>query len=199
VDGRTQPPQWCSRPGRPASVVNIGDQVQLMLLSKSYAKVRQLDQQKKYYFKPEFASPQYSESFLEWSAQEHSKDPDFFAGARVAHQSNRVQLDFACDVRLVARLKLLARYLDTPCYLLAEHALEVGLGEVRASIEDRALTELLQRHLLERHLLVGELGPVPTATSARAARIERAMELLDLVDRQGGSFAVREAEKGKER
>ena len=69
-------------------------------------------------------------------------------------QLNRCQLNFTCDTSLIARLKLLATYLETPFYPLAEHALELGMDEIAVRIKDKALTEGLQRHILKEHLLV---------------------------------------------
>ena len=47
---------------------------------------------------------------------------------------NRTQLNFTCDVGLIARLKLLANHLDTPFYPLAEHILELGMSEIAVKI-----------------------------------------------------------------
>jgi hypothetical protein len=46
----------------------------------------------------------------------------------------RKQLNFACDVRLITRLKLLATYLETPFYPLAEHVLQLGMSEIRLTV-----------------------------------------------------------------
>ena len=72
----------------------------------------------------------------------------------------RCQLNFTCDISLIARLKLLAMYLHSPFYPLAEHALELGISEIRVKIQDSALTEALQRHLLKEHLSVKDLSRV---------------------------------------
>ena len=94
----------------------------------------------------------------------------------------RKQLNFACDVGLIERFKLLATYLDTPFYPLAEHVLELGMSEVAVSLNDVSLTEILQRHLLEEHLLVGQLNPADRYVSERAKRIDNAMKFLKLVE-----------------
>ena len=99
----------------------------------------------------------------------------------------RKQLNFACDVSLIARLKLLARYLDTPFYPLAEHVMELGISEITVNIQDRALTELLQRHLLKEYLLVGQLNPVDRHVSERARRIDNALKFLKLIEYKAGS------------
>ena len=100
---------------------------------------------------------------------------------------NRVQLNFACDVGLTARLKLLATFLDTPLYPLAEHVLELGMSEVAMSLSDASLTEILQRHLLKEHLLVGQLNPLDRHVSDRAKRIDSALNFLRLVEAKAGS------------
>ena len=100
---------------------------------------------------------------------------------------HRSQLNFTCDIRLIARLKLLAKYLDTPFYPLAEHVLELGMIEVAAKLQDSTLTELLQRHILEEHLRVGHLDPLDGHVSERAKRIDNALKLLQLVEYKAGS------------
>ena len=92
---------------------------------------------------------------------------------------SRRQLNFACDAYLIARLKLLAKYLDTPLYPLAEHIMELGMSEVAVMTRDKALTEILQRHLLQEHLLVRQLNPVERRVSERARSIDAALKLLD--------------------
>jgi len=99
----------------------------------------------------------------------------------------RAQLNFACDVGLIARLKLLARYLDTPFYPLAEHVMELGMSEITAIIKEDALTELLQRHLLHKHLLVRQLNPVDKYVSERARRIDNALKFLKLIEDKAGN------------
>ena len=103
-------------------------------------------------------------------------------------QVNRCQLNFTCDVSLITRLKLLAKYLDTPFYPLAEHVLELGMSEIAATIQDRALTEGLQRHILKEHLLVGQLNPVDRHASERARRIDNAFKFLKLIEHKAGSL-----------
>jgi hypothetical protein len=106
-------------------------------------------------------------------------------------ESDRLQLNFVCDVGLVARLRLLAKYLDTPIYPVAEHVIELGMSEVAATLLDSALVERLQRHLLQEHLLVGELDPEDRSTSVRADRIRDAFRLLELIElKAGGHDAV---------
>ena len=100
----------------------------------------------------------------------------------------RKQLNFACDINLIARLKLLASYLDIPLYPLAEHVLELGISEITVIVKDKALTESLQRHLLEDHLLVGRLNPADKHTSDRATRIENALNFLNLIESKSGNL-----------
>ena len=99
----------------------------------------------------------------------------------------RAQLNFTCDVSLVARLKLLAMYLHSPFYPLAEHALELGISEIRVKIQDGALTEALQRHLLKEHLSVKDLSRVERHISDQARRIGNALKLLDFIEFKAGS------------
>lgn len=41
-----------------------------------------VDRQKKYYYKPKFASPQYSEAFVRWMLKEYKKNKNFFRETR---------------------------------------------------------------------------------------------------------------------
>jgi hypothetical protein len=100
----------------------------------------------------------------------------------------RKQLNFACDVGLITRLKLLSTYLETPFYPLAEHILQLGISEIAVRLQDKTLTEIIQRHLLEEHLLVGQLNPVDRHVSERARRIDNALKFLKLVEDKAGSI-----------
>jgi hypothetical protein len=50
-------------------------------------RVFEIDKKKEFVYKPKFASPQYSERFLDWLIQHHSEDHDFFPKARTQFQS----------------------------------------------------------------------------------------------------------------
>ena len=102
----------------------------------------------------------------------------------------RKQLNFACDAGLITRLKLLATYLETPFYPLAEHVLQLGMSDLAVELSDSTLTENLQRHLLEGHLLVGQLDPVDSHVSERARRIDNVLKFLKLVEDKAGSIEV---------
>jgi hypothetical protein len=99
----------------------------------------------------------------------------------------RKQLNFACDVRLITRLKLLATYLETPFYPLAEHVLQLGMSEVLTCAQDEALKVKLQYHLLQQHLLVTQLDSVDSHVSERARRIDNALDFLNFVEHKAGS------------
>ena len=101
-----------------------------------------------------------------------------------------MQLNFVCDAGLIARLKLLARYLESPTYPLAEHVIELGMSEVAAMLIDDALKERLQRHLMQEHLLIDALDPEDRSTSVRAERIHDALRLLELIELKGGGHDV---------
>ena len=100
---------------------------------------------------------------------------------------DRRQLNFTCDVNLITGLKLLAKYLDIPFYPLAEHVLELGISEISVKVQDSALTELLQRHLVKEHLLVRQLNPLDSHVSDRARRIDSALRFLRLIEHKAGS------------
>lgn len=88
---------------------------------------------------------------------------------------------------------MLAHALECPAYCIAEHILQLGLAEVLTGIEDEALEENLQRHLLQNHLLVKELKPMDEPISRRALRLQNTMKLLELIEMRVGSVeAVRD-------
>ncbi len=41
-------------------------------------KVYEIDSKPNYYYKSKFASPQYSNAFIDWLVEQFNKDPDFF-------------------------------------------------------------------------------------------------------------------------
>ncbi len=42
----------------------------------------------RYYYKPNFGSPQYSDMFIEWICDRLSKDPDFAGKARATYKGH---------------------------------------------------------------------------------------------------------------
>ena len=61
------------------------------------------------------------------------------------------------------------------------------ISEIAVKLQDSTLTELLQRHLLQEHLLVGQVNPVDRSVSERARRIDNALKFLKLVEYKAGS------------
>lgn len=122
-------------------------------------------------------------------------------------KQKRTQLNFSCDGKIVLALKVLARDLETPMYPLCEHLLQLGASEVVISMQNEGMREQLCRHLLQEHLLVPETELEPP--SKNAARAQKAVDFLDLVERMAGdsealtdimSKMVKEAVKiGKEK
>ncbi len=49
-------------------------------------KIYRVDEQERFFYRPRFSSPQYSEDFVQWLLQSYSQDPDFFAKARLRYQ-----------------------------------------------------------------------------------------------------------------
>jgi len=45
-------------------------------------KAHRVDNQPNFYYKPQYSSPQYSESFAQWLIEQYSSDPEFFQKAR---------------------------------------------------------------------------------------------------------------------
>ena len=111
---------------------------------------------------------------------------------RFTQQNGRTQLNFMCDNKLVLGLKALARHLEIPIYPLAEHILQLGMAEVLTSIEDEALMENLQRHLLQEHLFVKDLKTSSELISRRALRLQNAVRFLELIETRSSPEAQRE-------
>jgi len=49
-------------------------------------RVHAAEKRGEWYYKPNFASPQYSDGFAMWIAEQHGKDPDFFSKCRAANK-----------------------------------------------------------------------------------------------------------------
>ncbi len=45
-------------------------------------RVHKIDGKREYFYKPKFASPQYSDAFVEWLVRHHERDPSFFEKTR---------------------------------------------------------------------------------------------------------------------
>ena len=65
----------------------------------------------------------------------------------------RRQLNMTIDVRLIRLLKRLAAQLTVPRNILGEHVLEVGCYYLTRTLESEHNTKILQRHLINLHLL----------------------------------------------
>ena len=103
-------------------------------------------------------------------------------------QKERKVFGFLCDPKLALAIKMMAHHLETPIYPVAEHLLQLGMKEMVAMLDDEALKERLQRHLLQQHLLVTELDEETEPVSRRALRIRNAIKLLNLYEYGGLSL-----------
>ena len=111
-------------------------------------------------------------------------------------QIKRVQFNFACDKGIILVAKVLANRLEAPVYVVSEHALQLGLGEIAILAEDPALRERLCQHLVQGHLLVSVTRPEPETLTKWALRIQNALKFLQLAELKAGSpEAVREIMK----
>lgn len=97
-------------------------------------------------------------------------------------QIKRTGFNFQCDIGLANLVRELARHLECPVYVIAEHTMQLGIAEVMETILDDALRERLQRHLLSDHLLVDHLLPEHETVSRRVQRLQNAMKLLELYE-----------------
>jgi len=69
----------------------------------------------------------------------------------------RKQFNMTIDAGLVDGVKLLAMILKVPRYVITEHLLQVGSYHIYHALENPEKREELERHLIEVHLLGGEL------------------------------------------
>jgi hypothetical protein len=52
----------------------------------SVKRVHKIEEQARFFHKPRFSSPQYSDAFVAWLVERHRDDPEFFDRARAAYQ-----------------------------------------------------------------------------------------------------------------
>ncbi|MFC2018686.1 hypothetical protein ACFLU4_01850 [Chloroflexota bacterium] len=97
-------------------------------------------------------------------------------------QIPRAQFNITCDCKIILALKKIAQCLEVPVYVITEHALQLGLREVDAIMDDEALSERLCRHLVEGHLLCPAIKPESESISRRALRIRNTLYLLRLME-----------------
>jgi hypothetical protein len=90
----------------------------------------------------------------------------------------RKQFNVYCDERLILGLKLSARQLEVPLYVITEHAIQLGLHEIHLEEHDPAYKENLKRHLIQHHLLVDNLDPLDERLGNRVRRLKNAMRFL---------------------
>jgi len=101
---------------------------------------------------------------------------------RFIKEIKRKQLNIATDQSLVATLKIVARELEIPIYVLCEHCLQLGIAEVYEKTQDEALKDQLCRHLVRDHLLTPVIKPQSEPISRRLVRLKNAMSFLRLVE-----------------
>jgi len=69
----------------------------------------------------------------------------------------RRQFNMTIDAELVLGVKLLAEILKVPRYVIVEHLLQVGSYHISQVLENPEKRQLLEKHLIEVHLLGSEL------------------------------------------
>ena len=108
-------------------------------------------------------------------------------------ERKRRQLNFMCDHVLCNLLQEMAKSLECPIYVIAEHVLEMGTGDVLILLQDMALKEELQRHLVEDHLLVEGLKPPGRHVSRRLQQIQNVLRIVSLIEQGVPGERVAEA------
>jgi hypothetical protein len=94
----------------------------------------------------------------------------------------RRQFNIICDERLIQALKLSARELEVPVYVITEHAIQLGLHEIHLEEHEPAYKENLRRHLVKHHLLVDNLDPIDERLGNRVRRLKNAIKLLKFLE-----------------
>ncbi|MFC1980279.1 hypothetical protein ACFLVS_05485 [Chloroflexota bacterium] len=101
---------------------------------------------------------------------------------RFTKEITRKQLNIATDRSLIIIIRLMARQLEVPVYILCEHCLQLGIAEVDTMTQDEALRDQLCRHLVQDHLLTPVTKPEKEPVSRRVLRLKNAMSLLEILD-----------------
>lgn len=104
---------------------------------------------------------------------------------KFSRKSRRKGFNFQCDVYLASRVRAIARHLEVPIYPLMEEIIECGLSEIVEIMQDSALREGLENHLIAGHLLVKHLDPESETVSRQATRLQAALRLLRFCDMRG--------------
>jgi hypothetical protein len=92
--------------------------------------------------------------------------------------TGRKVFGFPCSPDIPASLKLLADKINIQLFALAEHALELGTMQIKATMDDPEELELLRRHLAETHVELRTIEKVArydeeTAEDMKITRIRR--------------------------
>lgn len=101
---------------------------------------------------------------------------------RFSRKITRRQVNFACDQSIILGVKLMAKSLEVPVYVICEHLLQAGAEEIAVIIQDEALKEQLCRHLVRDHLLVPAVNPGSEPVSRRRIRLRNALQIVDIMD-----------------
>lgn len=101
---------------------------------------------------------------------------------RFTKEIGRKQFNYYTDRALITLLRLQARHLEVPIYVLCEHCLQLGLAEVYAMTQDEALKDQLCRHLVQDHLLTPITKPESEPLTRRVLQLENAMHFLELLE-----------------
>lgn len=100
----------------------------------------------------------------------------------VRRKITRKQFNIICDERLIQALKFSAKDLEVPVYIIAEHAIQLGLHEIHLEKHDEAYKENLKRHLIKHHLLVDNVDPIDERLGNRVRRLKNAIKLLKFLE-----------------
>jgi hypothetical protein len=126
--------------------------------------------------------------FSKKKAQEKEKRAnEKLARKLLGKDTGRKVFGFKCSPDIQTSLKLLADKINVQLFALAEHALELGTMQIKATMDDPEELELLHRHLADTHVELRTIEKVArydeeTAEDMKIARIRRFEE--DRVVRQ---------------
>jgi hypothetical protein len=123
--------------------------------------------------------------------KKHSEDEEF----KPTKSSRRI-FGFKCSPDIHMSAKLLAKKLHFDLYVIAEHAIQLGLMDIAAAMKDPEELEMLREHLNEEHVIEHLVESVSKYDEEAAVYIregqarkhhrEKAVrDLVELCDRYG--------------
>jgi hypothetical protein len=104
-----------------------------------------------------------------WKKKQSNGDDEEGESAR--KKPGRKIFGFQCSPDIHANAKVLAKQLNVDLYVVCEHAMQLGLIEIAASMKDSEEREMLLKHLSEEHTIKWLIESVSTYDAQAAVYI----------------------------